>query len=307
MNSPQVPRVAVGELSVQRFLMEYVHPNRPLIVTGALESWDVGNKWTPTMLERRFGNESVQVYDNYFELQAITPLKQYLSQYFGKPTYADDRLLPYVRWYTKLRDVPFCWADEIFAQLNSEWHLPTFLPDVDYVLPLSAGTTNPVTDPFPAKGLFISPRGARTSLHVDPWGSCATLCQLYGSKRWYLYAPDQTKYLRNEFGVVDVTRPDLKRFPAFSCAQLTAACTLTAGEVIYIPHGWYHQVECDSDSVSLTWNFVHRSTVASFITWLEGKPLSEFDQSVLRFFYALPYGGDVAAKVLALIQDRSTQ
>jgi hypothetical protein len=303
MNSLEVARVAVGELPVQRFLMEYVLQNRPVVVTGALASWDIGNKWTPTMLESRFGDGLVQVYNNYFDLQTLMPLEQFLSQYFGKSTSESDRVLPYVRWYTQLRDVEFCWADEIFAQLENQWCLPAFLPDVGYVLPLSSGTTtNPVTDPFPAKGLFISPRGARTSLHVDPWGSCAVLCQLYGCKRWYLYAPDQTKYLRNDYAVVDVTRPDLKKFPAFASAQLTSTCTLKAGEVIYIPHGWYHQVECDSDSVSLTWNFVHRTTAASLICWLEGSPLSEFDQSVLRFFYALAQTGDVAGQVLALIR-----
>ena len=260
------------------------------------------------MLERRFGDKPVQVYNNYFDLQRLMSLKQYLSQYFGKPTDENGRVLPYVRWYTQLRDVQFCWADEIFAQLRNQWHLPTFLPNTDYVLPLSsAGATNPLTDAFPARGLFISPRGARTSLHVDPWGSCAVLCQLYGCKRWYLYSPDQAEYLRNDSGVVDVTRPDHEKFPAFARAQLTATCTLKPGEVIYIPHGWYHQVECDSDSISLTWNFVHRTTAASLIGWLEASPLSEFDQSVLRFFYAIPRGGDVARQVLALIRQRSIE
>lgn len=305
MNSPEVPRVAVAELPVQRFLTEYVLRNRPVIVTGALQSWDLENRWTPAKLERRFGNELVQVYNNYFDLQTLMPLKQYLSQHFGKSTCENDRVLPYVRWYTQLRDVKFCWADEIFAQLRNEWHLPSFLPDTDYVLPFSSATgANPLTDPFPAKGLFISPCGARTSLHVDPWGSCAVLCQLYGYKRWYLYAPDQSIYLRNDFGVVDVTRPDRKRFPAFATAQLTAACTLKPGEVIYIPHGWYHQVECESDSVSLTWNFVHRTTASALFSWLEESPLSEFDLSVLRFFYALPQNGDVARQVLDMIRNR---
>jgi hypothetical protein len=304
VNSPEVPRIAVDELSVRRFLTEYVRRNRPVIVTGALESWDIENEWTPSILERRFGDRPVQVYNNYFDLQDVLSLQQYLSRYFDKPAHDTDRPLPYVRWYTQLRDVQFCWADEIFAQLRSRWSVPAFLPNTDYVLPLSAGTTDPVTDPFPAKGLFISPRGARTSLHVDPWGSCAVLCQLYGDKRWYLYAPEQAKYLRNDLGTVDVTRPDRKKFPEFSRAQLTASCTLTPGEVIYVPHGWYHQVECDSDAVSLTWNFVHQTTAASLIDWLEGSSLTEFDQSVLRFFYALPPGINVAQHVLDLIRSR---
>jgi hypothetical protein len=305
MTSSEVPRVSAIDLPVQRFLTEYVLQNRPVVVTGALGSWDIEHTWTPAALEGRFGEQRVQVYNNYFDLQTLMPLKRFLSQYFCKPEYDPAHYIPYVRWYTQLRDLKFCWADDVFRGLQSQWSLPAFLPETDYVLPLAVGVANPVTDPFPAKGLFISPRGARTSLHVDPWGSCAVLCQLYGQKRWYFYAPDQARYVRNGAAVVDVTRPDRKEFPAFERAQLSAACTLKPSEVIYIPHGWYHQVECDSDSVSLTWNFVHRTTAASLISWLKEAPHSEFDQSVLRFFYALPPGDDVAARALDVIREKS--
>lgn len=309
MNSPEVSRVVAGELSEQRFLADYVALNRPVVVTGALESWDIANKWTPAVLERRFGDQFVQVYNNYFDLQTLTPLSEYFSQYFGTPNREGSRALPYVRWYTKLRDVEFCWADDSFAQLSNQWSLLSFMPDRDYLLPYTSSDTrvSPVTDHFPAKGLFISPRGARTSLHVDPWGSCAVLCQVYGHKRWYLYAPEEEKYLRNHFGVVDVTKPDYNKFPAFERAQLTATCSLAPGEVIYVPHGWYHQVECDTDSISLTWNFVHRTTGESLLQWLEAGALSAFDQSVLRFFYGVSPGADVVAKVMALIRDRSKE
>jgi hypothetical protein len=303
MKAPDVPRVAASELSVERFLTEYVLLNRPVVVTGDLELWDLANRWMPAALERQFGDQLAQVYNNYFDLQSLMPLKRYLAQNFNKPTLEESASLPYVRWYTKMRDIKFFWADEIFAKLRSQWFVPTFLPKTGYLLPYTApgAEANPVINHFPAKGLFISPRGARTSLHVDPWGSCAILCQLYGSKRWYLYAPDQSEYLRNDFGVVDVTRPDLKKFPAFARAQLNSTCTLKPGEIIYVPHGWYHQVQCESDAISLTWNFVHRATAASFIDCLKGGTLSKFDESVLRFFYGIPPGRDVVGHVLTTI------
>lgn len=83
--------------------------------------------------------------------------------------------------------------------------------------------------------------------------------------------------------MVDVTRPDHARFPDFARTQLTATCTLAPGESVYLPCGWFHQVESLSDSISLTWNFVHAASAASLRTWLEG-PISDFDQSVLRLF-----------------------
>jgi hypothetical protein len=309
MNAPEVSRVSTSDLTTQRFLEEYVALNRPVVVTGALEPWDVDNRWTPAAMDCLLGGHRVQVYNNYFDLQTIITLRQYFSRNFGKRAIRKDVVIPYVRWYTRLRDahLDFCWADHAFSKLQSYWSLPEFLPNKDYLLPhmpRGIATTTPVTDPFPAKGLFISPAGARTSLHVDPWGSCAILCQLYGQKTWYMYAPDQAEYLRNELGVVDVTRPDERTFPEFKRAQLTAKCCLSPGEVIYVPHGWYHQVECASDSISITWNFVHKATASSLLEWLTQGVISESDESVLRFFYNLPASHpDVAGHVRALVND----
>src|SRR5262249_8295609 len=143
---------------------------------------------------------------------------------------------------------------------------------------------DPTVDHFPAKGLFISPRGGRTSLHLDPWGSCAVLCQMYGRKRWFFYAPDQERYLRNGAKLVDPTAPDLEMFPDFPKAQLSAECMLEAGETIYVPHGWSHEVHSETDAISLTWNFVHSSTGAFLDAWLNTN-LTDFELSVLRFFY----------------------
>ena len=306
MNAHPITRVSARELSAQRFLADYVRQNQPVVVTGALESWWRESDWAPGALGQRFGDELAQVYNNYFDILTTMPLKRYLSRYFSGSGSGKDAIVPYIRWYTKLHDGQLCWADDIFSRLSNQWCAPSFVPSRDYLLPYTASQviTNPLTDRFPAKGLFISPRGARTSLHVDPWGSCAILCQLYGYKRWYLYAPDQAAYLGNSFGVVDVTRPDMKKFPEFPRATLTLDCVLAPGEAIYVPNGWFHQVECDSDAVSVTWNFVHCARASAMIEWLQNGRLSGVDQSILGFFYDLPRGADAAAEVLTRIQNR---
>jgi len=304
MCSAEVTRVSATDLSVELFLREYVVANRPVVVTGAMDSWHINDLWTPDALEQRFGDRAVQVYNNYFDLQNIMPLRQYISRYFGRSIM--DEVVPYVRWYSQFRDVEFCWSDEVFKTMSSSWSLPSFLPVTDLLLPYTpAGTmASPVSDPFPAKGLFISARGARTSLHADPWKSCSVLCQLYGRKQWYFYSPDQADYLRNELGVVDVTRPDRDKFPGFARAELTLSCKVEAGEVIYVPQGWYHQVESETDCLSLTWNFVHVANLAPMLDWLEGESLSKTDQSVLRFFYHLPRTCDASREASVTLRRR---
>src|SRR5262249_20217837 len=99
------------KITAGRFLNEFVAPGVPLIVTGSLRSWDIQNKWTPESLNGRFGARLVQVYNNYFDLQSLMPLSVYIDKYFGGSAPLGSEVIPYVRWYTKLRDVEFCWAD----------------------------------------------------------------------------------------------------------------------------------------------------------------------------------------------------
>ena len=58
------------------------------------------------------------------------------------------------------------------------------------------------------------------------------------------------------------------------------------GEVVYIPHGWLHDVLSVEDSLSVTWNFVHEAGALEFVDYLMGSASatdSEFE--VLRHFY----------------------
>ena len=306
MNSPEISRVSISDLTADRFRAEFLAKNVPVIVTGALSSWNLQKNWTPAALRRDFGSKTVQVYNNYFDLKGLMPLSKYFDQHFDQPEDASRTSFPYVRWYTQLRDAKFVWADDAFAEMTDRWGLPPFLPSSEYVLPLvpRGENANPAFISYPAKGLFISRRGGRTGLHVDPWGSCAALCQLHGTKHWYLYSPDQEQFLRNGEELVDIKQPNKEKFPDFDKATLTAQCIIHPGEVMYVPHGWFHHVDTLTDSVSMTWNFVHSTTATALEAWLEHQPLSAMDQSVLRFFYKIEKDENVLDRSLQIVREQ---
>jgi len=288
----------VERLSREVFLDKFVSQNKPVIVRDALGSWRLDELWTPSYLVRRFGGQTVQVYDSYFNLTNLMTLGEYFRRYFGRTEGRGDSAkgpVPYVRWYTKLKDVDFIWADDAFRAFSANWETPYFLPQTDYVLPYvpSPRRASPVLDHFPAKGLFISGAGAKTGLHVDPWGSDAVLCQLYGTKRWTMYAPEQAPYLSCRGGVVDLDAPDHRTFPQFSRAEIACEFTLGPGHTVYVPHGWFHDVKTESDSISLTWNFVHSTTAATLLAILRGE-LSDSDSSILRFFFSPACGREAS-------------
>src|SRR5688572_16381460 len=94
-------------VSPDAFERDYMRANRPLVVTDALTGWGLPEFWTPAYLLRHFAEEKVQVYNSYFDFKSIRKLGAYLADRFGRSE--PQRNPPYVRWYTKLRNVEFFW------------------------------------------------------------------------------------------------------------------------------------------------------------------------------------------------------
>ena len=277
-----------SSVTIEDFLQQ-IASGQPIIVTDAMKGWSGESTWSPHAFRKKFGTNHVQIYNDAFDLRDIRTLSHYLDTHFNGSPSPSGEPTPYVRWYTKLKDVDFVWADSIFEALQDQWTRPYFMPEDGYLLPLvlPPHKTSPVLDLYPAKGLFISGAGARTRLHRDPWQTDAVLFQIYGEKDWVMYDPSQEPLLQDAKGqCVDPEKPDLARFPRFGDAVPNFKFTLKPGEAVLVPQGWYHQVNTTTDSISLTWNFAHRTTQSKFFAYLDSQEASGEDLEVLRFFYS---------------------
>jgi hypothetical protein len=288
-------------LSGADFIERFLSCNTPVIVTDAQAGRPAATTWSIEFFARKFGDRHVQVYDNLFSLRDLVPLSDYIQRNFGPTATASD---DYVRWYAKFRDVDFVWSDDVFAELKGDWERPRFFPSTGFVLPFvqAPSTTTPTAAAFPYTGLFISGRHSRTRLHVDPLGSCAILYQVAGRKAVTLFSPADAQYLRAGEALIDIHEPDDVQFPDFRKARPLYSDTLAAGETLFIPSGWPHDVVTLEDSVSLTWNFVHSADSTTFHECLRNR-LSETDESVLRFY--LPrefYDGQPTDRLHALLE-----
>lgn len=299
----RVPRVT--ELTTESFLSDYLGKNQPIIVTGAMHNWKAMEQWSPDHLVHRFGEEKVQIYGDLFRLVNISTLSQYIKQYFGRDAAPSKGSTPYVRWYCHLADderVP--WADEIFVRIAEDWARPDFFPADSFVLPFCAPseTIDPSKDWFPARGLFISARGARTRLHADPWCSDALLCQVYGDKDFTMYEPSQARYLSNGEKTVDIEAPDMQAFPEFHQARAAFEDTLRPGEMLLVPSGWYHHFKSVTDCISLTWNFVHLSRLREFLSYIGNGPTEgELKQLAYAYFDSPSHRSLDGADLIAML------
>ena len=276
------------KISVADFVSEYLEQNRPVIITEAMSAWPALGAWNPTDLANEFGDERVQIYGDLFKLSAIDTLSNYFDKYFGHDGNTSNKTVPYLRWYCHLSsDERVPWADAVFARLAKDWARPSFFPAGAFALPFCypGDSIDPSRDWFPAKGLFISARGARTRLHADPWCSDAILCQIYGKKDFVMYHPSQTPHLVSGGHTVDVEAPNLEEFPSFPQAEVTVRDTLEPGECLLVPAGWFHHFSSATDSISLTWNFVHLSRSTQFLKYLsDGPPKNEIGQLAFAYF-----------------------
>ncbi|AFZ45942.1 transcription factor jumonji jmjC domain-containing protein [Halothece sp. PCC 7418] len=153
----------------------------------------------------------------------------------------------------------------------------------------------PVTD----YRMYMGHGGHTASLHYDILHG--TLCQLYGQKKVILFPPRVTPFLypfpiwvhlthgmklRCCYSQVDLETKDLTKFPDLNLAlREQKTVTLNAGEVLFIPVGWWHEISTldtneISCSVSRFWQV--SAQAEGYLSWQRWRP-------VLGNILALPH------------------
>lgn len=249
------------------FLDRHLLRGRPLLARGALAGWRAAPPWDLATLAGRFGEQRVPLYDTLFALRGVSTFGRYVAAHTGP---AATGVPPYLRWFARQSTARLPWADAAFAALAGEWAMPGWLPESRYLFPRTSGPVDAARDPFPAKGLFVCGRGGRTRLHVDPWASDACLCQVTGRKRFIMFAPGAGEVLRRGDRMVDLDHPDEAHFPRWREAVPEFDDVLEPGDAVFVPGGWYHTAIALTDSVSITWNFVHAVHEDRFGRYLRG-------------------------------------
>ena len=250
-------------LSRRRFVRDYLWRNRPVVVTGALNDWVGLTKWNTAFFQSKLGHEPVCLQGDTGNPIRTIPFAEFLeavAAYEELPASAPQFLeeFSYVRGRS--------WSDTQQTTLHrliaKDWSRPNFLPSSLYLWPLDLLSSSPNLHSYPAFGVYISPRGAVTGLHVDPGRSSAVLCQIHGTKQGFLFPPSKTDPWQDEkltsaparrarkIDVLHGRSPDYRGVTA-------VRFDLQPGEVLYIPMGWAHEVFTTSTSISLTYNFIH--------------------------------------------------
>ncbi|XP_059311544.1 lysine-specific demethylase JMJ31 [Lycium ferocissimum] len=116
--------------------------------------------------------------------------------------------------------------------------------------------------------LWMNSMKARSSTHYDPHHNL--LCVVSGCKEVTLWPPSATPYLyplplygeASNHSSVTLEEPDLSVYPRAACLNgFSQKVVLHAGDALFIPEGWFHQV--DSEVLTIAVNFWWRSMTIS--------------------------------------------
>jgi hypothetical protein len=198
----------------------------PFLVPGMAARWPLA-ALTPQTLRERF---------------SALPVRARVGDYVGT-AFAPDRAMQdmSMREYLDLaaagtEGLPPYLGNLELRELNRFCHWPAFF-----------------AKPGPPR-FWLGPAGTVTPLHADYDDNI--FVQIWGSKRIFLAPPHHDVFLYPReanallFGSpFDPEAPDFARFPLARQAALLE-CVVEAGDMLYVPAGWFHQVRSLSFSLS---------------------------------------------------------
>lgn len=235
-----IPLERVHALTAAEFEERFLSTNKPVVLTGLMETWQAPACWTLDFFRERFGAMPTQLRGSDEEAEVffggVGPQQVVLSDYFDLLEHpVPGRRTPY------LGNLSFNdpLAGPFLAPLLAYFEFPPYFPHM---------TRQDIR-------LWIGGAGQSSTIHNDPYHNLNA--QVRGTKTFVLFAPEQYPYLYTEpltpycwVSRLDPQSPDVHRYPLYAKATALTA-TLGPGEILYIPKFWWHHVRSNTLAMNL--------------------------------------------------------
>lgn len=226
----------VKQIGYDVFYKDYVHKNKPVIITDVVTEWRAFIEWTQESFKQKYG----------YKQAGIMRLKNGRSD-------ADT--------YSEAQNNLHAVAD-IIASVQKG------IENADMVLASDANVLQPEINEdvkipsyckrgrFFRNRIYVGPKGLVTTLHQDlPENLYAIIS---GAKHITLYPPANRKWLypnpplskHPNFARFNPDQPDYKLYP-LAIKAMPIEVYLKAGEMLFIPSLWWHHIRNTTDSIAM--------------------------------------------------------
>uniref|UniRef100_A0A7N5JTK1 Jumonji domain-containing protein 4 n=1 Tax=Ailuropoda melanoleuca TaxID=9646 RepID=A0A7N5JTK1_AILME len=140
--------------------------------------------------------------------------------------------------------------------------------------------------------IYMGPTGTWSPFHADIFRSFSWSVNICGRKKWFFFPPGQEEALRDCHGGLpyDVTSPallDSRLYPMRKHCSPPLELTQEAGEMVFVPSGWHHQVHNLEDTISINHNWVNGCNLANMWHFLQ-QELRAVQQEVSEWRDTMP-------------------
>ncbi|XP_028128145.1 2-oxoglutarate and iron-dependent oxygenase JMJD4 [Diabrotica virgifera virgifera] len=288
-----IPAIEASDLSYSSFFNDFMLLNLPCIIKGITKNWQCLKCWITEnnglnfeYLEEHYGMDMVQVYnckERFYNTQKSYSccFSDYINNIKDKPNVLINTSYEYVKnWHLQLNH-PEERFYEVPIYFASDW--------------LNEYYVNCMDDDY--RFVYMGSNGTWTPFHADVFSSYSWSANVFGKKRWLIFPPGNEEILRNSLGdlpydvegkeSISIARDCMSiRTESISIAKesiSTAKESISSrkesmlirsghssdtdkqcievvqnpGEAIFIPSGWYHQVQNISYAISVNHNWVN--------------------------------------------------
>lgn len=273
------------------FFRLYLLPNRPCVFSAKFtDSWESRKRWVTQDGRPNFDHLLLTFGEGIVPV-ANCDVKEYNSN--------PKEQIPLAEFISYWKDyIQNNYCSPKGCLYLKDWHMFRAFPNQDaYRTPLffTSDWLNEYWDAIAVddyRFVYMGPKGSWTPFHADVFRSYSWSANVCGRKKWLLFPAGQEEYLRDCHGNLpyDVTALELQHSstsPGSCQAGQPLEVIQEAGEVIFIPSGWHHQVYNLEDTISINHNWVNGCNV--FIMWhfLQGeleaaqKEISEWKETMV--------------------------
>ncbi len=232
MNLAEIPRV--NNITKEDFIENYFKPQKPVVIQRAIEGWPAFEKWNLSYMKSVAGDITVPLYDNrpvqhkdgFNEPHAKMKMADYVDLLMREPTKYRIFL------WNILKEVPALQKDYTFP---------------DFGLKLLKGVPM----------MFFGGKDSYTFMHYDIDFANIFHFHFDGEKEVVLFPQSQTKNIYKvphsliTHESIDFSNPDYEKWPVLEKAS-GYKTTLSHGEVLYMPEGYWHYMKYKSPGFSMS-------------------------------------------------------